>query len=314
MQKEIIVGLASFVLVACGASSGDPAPSSSSPSPSTSPPAVAPDVPLTSAAPKKAITRVFGAKPTTAAGLPIEYHGGYVMDAGVNVYLVWYGDWTGWKAPTILPDFVQHLGGSPYYGINTTYDDAHGRRAGNAVTLAGQVTVGYTHGTSLGDGEVGQIAEEAIRAGQLPLDVHGVYFVLTSDDVAEGGFCAGYCGYHSYELVDDVYVKYAFVGNPAQCPYGCEPQQDASPNDSLSADGMASIFAHELSETVSDPYVDAWYDADGEENADKCAWTFGDEYTTSNGARANVRLGDRDYLIQQNWVQDPNGGGCALSP
>ena len=45
---------------------------------------------------------------------------------------------------------------------------------------------------------------------------------------------------------------------------------------------------------------------------DKCAWTFGATYSSgSNGAVANVRLGSRDFLIQQNWV-NAYGGYCAL--
>jgi hypothetical protein len=50
----------------------------------------------------------------------------------------------------------------------------------------------------------------------------------------------------------------------------------------------------------------------GRENADKCAWTFGTEYTVSNGSKANLKLGTRDYLIQQNWV-NASGGYCAMS-
>ena len=75
---------------------------------------------------------------------------------------------------------------------------------------------------------------------------------------------------------------------------------------------MASIIAHELEEATSDPDLNAWYDKRGSENADKCAWTFGTEYTTANGASANMNLGGMDYLIQQNWV-NAAGGYCALS-
>ena len=48
---------------------------------------------------------------------------------------------------------------------------------------------------------------------------------------------------------------------------------------------MASILAHELEESVTDPDLNAWYDSRGGENADKCAWTFGTTYTAANGAR-----------------------------
>jgi hypothetical protein len=57
--------------------------------------------------------------------------------------------------------------------------------------------------------------------------------------------------------------------------------------------------------------LNAWYDSTGAENADKCAWTFGTTFA-SNGAQANVQIGFRNYLIQQNWV-NASGGYCGLS-
>jgi hypothetical protein len=75
---------------------------------------------------------------------------------------------------------------------------------------------------------------------------------------------------------------------------------------------MVSIVAHELEEAVSDPDLNAWFDTRGQENADKCAWTFGTTYTTSNGSQANMNLGGHDYLVQQNWV-NAGSGYCALS-
>ena len=74
---------------------------------------------------------------------------------------------------------------------------------------------------------------------------------------------------------------------------------------------MASIIAHELEESVTDPNLNAWYDNAGNENADKCAWTFGATSAASNGSRYNVTLGGHQYLIQQNWV-DAASGGCAM--
>ncbi len=45
--------------------------------------------------------------------------------------------------------------------------------------------------------------------------------------------------------------------------------------------------------------------------ADKCSWMFGREYVVNN-AHANVQMGGRHYLIQQNWVQVTDGGYCAM--
>lgn len=76
---------------------------------------------------------------------------------------------------------------------------------------------------------------------------------------------------------------------------------------------MASILAHELEEAQTDPTLTAWFDNIGQENADKCAWTFGTTYDPGNGSVANMKLGARDYLIQQNWSK-PQGltQACAL--
>ena len=93
--------------------------------------------------------------------------------------------------------------------------------------------------------------------------------------------------------------------------------QHVGPNGPSPADGMVSIIAHELAEVVTDPYADAWYDAAGLENADKCIWVFGGDaqtYRAPNGALANVQLGGRDYLLQANWKLDGRGGGrCSMS-
>src|SRR5438045_52429 len=51
----------------------------------------------------------------------INYHGGPVMLGTVNVYYIWYGDWSGNSATSVLTDLASNIGGSPYFNINTTY-------------------------------------------------------------------------------------------------------------------------------------------------------------------------------------------------
>ena len=70
---------------------------------------------------------------------------------------------------------------------------------------------------------------------------------------------------------------------------------------------MASIISHELEESVTDPDLNAWYDSRGQENADKCAWTFGAMSTASNGSIYNMTIGGLKYLIQRNWVNASGG-------
>ena len=242
----------------------------------------------------------------------INYHGGPVLSAGVNAYVIWYGNWTGDSATTILPTLLTGLGGSRYYNINTTYHDGLNRIVPNIVHLAGQTTDAYSQGsTNLSDNQIGAIVSNAISSGRLPIDTNGVYFVLTSVDVTKNGFLTSYCGWHTHGSLGGADIKYAFVGNPGSNG-ACSVQTSLSPNGNVGADAMASVIAHELEESSTDPDLNAWYDRRGYENADKCAWTFGTTYSAANGSKANLSLGGLNFLIQRNWV-NASGGYCSLS-
>jgi hypothetical protein len=252
------------------------------------------------------------AKPVRGGNNGISYHGGPVILGTTNIYYIWYGNWSGNTADTILNNFAMSVGGSPYFNINTTYYNGSNAQVSNSVHYGGSTVDGYSQGTSLSDAGVQAVVSAAITSNRLPKDTNGVYFVLTSADVNESsGFCTQYCGWHTRGTISGSDIKYSFVGNPDRCPSACAAQT-TGPNGNAGADGMASIIAHELEEAVTDPDLNAWYDVRGQENADKCAWTFGTTYTTSNGAKANMNLGGLNYLIQRNWV-NASGGFCALS-
>ena len=80
---------------------------------------------------------------------------------------------------------------------------------------------------------------------------------------------------------------------------------------------MASVIAHELNETVTDPEINAWFHIDGSgEVGELCitsnfATTFGPTFTSLNGAHANVVLSGRQFLLQQNFLNS-GGGFCAM--
>lgn len=247
----------------------------------------------------------------------INYHGGPVLTnaAGTDAYYIWYGNWSGNTATTILTNLIGSIAPSTtstYFNINTTYYDASSVHVTNRVNYSGSTTDNYSQGTALSDAQVQAVVSSAITSGRLPADTNAVYFVLTSSDVNEtSGFCTQYCGWHTHGSIAGLDIKYSFVGNPDRCPSACE-WQTTSPNNNAGADGMASIIAHELEEAVTDPDLNAWYDRRGYENADKCAWTFGTTSTASNGSLYNMVLGGNEYLIQRNWV-NASGGYCALS-
>ncbi len=254
--------------------------------------------------------------PPPPANNDIDYHNGPVMTGTINAYFIWYGNWGGDTAVDILTDEIENIGGTPWFNINSTYYSGSGRTVkyvGNSVAYKGATTDDYSHGKSLSDDDVFGIVTDAITSGRLPKDANAVYFVLTSPDVDEtSGFCGAYCGWHTYGRLGTTDIKFAFIGGAARCPETCTRTRLRSPNDNAGADGMASILAHELSESATDPLLNGWYSKDGEENADKCAWVFGNVYVAPNGASANVQWGPRDFLVQENWV-NANGGACVQS-
>lgn len=268
---------------------------------------------------------VFGTAPTVGSTRklrhPILYHGGPVLSTP-TAYLIWYGNWAqnngtdtaGGQA--IVTDFMQHVGGSPYFEINATYVGSSNAISGN-VTYGGAATVsGYPNGASLSDGDIQTIVQNAINGGLGPAggDTNGVYFVLTSSDVtASSGFCTQYCGWHTFGTINSRDIKYSFVGNAARCITACAAQS-TGPNGNAGVDGMVSVIAHELEEATTDPDLNAWYARTGAENADSCAWTFGTSYQVANGAFANVHMGTRDYLIQRNVTMRSNGQYCDMVP
>ncbi|HXI54988.1 MAG TPA: Ig-like domain-containing protein, partial [Polyangia bacterium] len=148
----------------------------------------------------------------------------------------------------------------------------------------------------------------------LPSDTNGVYFVLTAPGISQsdsdGAFCTDYCGWHTANTPSN--IKYSFVGSGDHCPQNCGLSVQG-PNQNQGADEMASVIAHELAETVTDPEIDAWINPGWIENGDLCAWNFGRTFTASeDGSQANVHLGSRDFLIQQLWV-NAGAGGCAMN-
>ena len=249
----------------------------------------------------------------------LSYHKGPVFSTP-TVYLIWYGNWAQSNGTDtasgqqIVTDFFNALGGSPYYKINATYVGSSNAISGN-VTNGGATTVtGYPEGSSLSDANIQTIVQNAINGGFGPAggDTNGIYFVLTSSDVTESsGFCNKYCGWHTHGTINGKDIKYAFVGNAAQCITACAAQS-VSPNGNAGVDGMVSVLAHECEEATTDADGSAWYSKSGYENGDDCAWTFGSTYQVSNGSYANMKLGTRDFLIQRNVKMTSSGQYCLL--
>ena len=275
------------------------------------------------------INKTPGKASTVGAATPanITYRIGAPVMINPNIYVIWYGTWgtnpcsqTGNTTPAIVNDLLSNVGATNWYGINTRYYSQSSPTAlkqyvTNVVRPSGCISDTASLGKA--NPSIAAIVDQALTSNALPRDTNGLYFVLTSSDVKVSGFLTGFCGYHSYfnpSYSTTSRIKFSFVGDATTSLGSCSGQTSVtSPNSNPAADAMTSVIAHELVETVSDPELNAWSDASGNENADKCAWTFGTTSTATNGSKYNLVAGTRQYFIQQNWNPDsPQACGMAL--
>jgi hypothetical protein len=210
------------------------------------------------------------------------YHSGNVMTSSAAVKAIFWGP--SWSNSTFVGDkisgldtFYTTIKGSAYLGTNTEYTDFTGGSVSTSTSYAGHVT-DPTATPSKDPGTSGVLAEVAKEIGSGGAVANGYYPVYT--DIPRGN--AGYCAWHSWGSVGSTPVQFAFFFK-LDGDGGCDPGNDAGHSPGLAA--LANVSGHELSEALTDPRGAGWFDRQGAENADKCAWTFnGTESFGSNSS------------------------------
>jgi hypothetical protein len=231
-----------------------------------------------------------GHQPAHAQTSPnLLYHGGPVMHGTFVEPIVWGTQWSDSNffqdKLTGLADFYSGFGGSGYGNTNTEYTDGTGHVT-SALTFGGIIT-DLTASVRSGSRTAPILAEvcAAIGTNAVPNGFYPVYV-----DAPRGH--AHFCAWHSAGTCPNgTMVQFAFFYN-LDGDAGCDPQ-DTSGLHSQGLAALANVSGHETSEMLTDPHLNAWFDANGEENADKCAWTFGTPLLTfKNGT---------EWKIQGNW-------------
>ncbi len=70
-----------------------------------------------------------------------------------------------------------------------------------------------------------------------------------------------------------------------------------SPNHDFDSDSTINVTSHEQNEAATDPLLNAWFDATGQEIGDKCNFNFGP--TLPSGG--DVVFNGHPYEVQKEW-------------
>ena len=245
------------------------------------------------------------------------YRGGPILTGPTNLYVVYYGSFTA-KQHSILDTFLQHVGGSKAFNVAAEYYDSHGEHIQNAMNYDPAID-SYDDAYSMGQTLSGnyfetELLHNAVAGGHLPSDANGIYILTISPDVQLPDNV--WCAYHAYspEIIAGAEVRYAVAADPATpilggCSANIAVYHDTvSPNFDMGMDSVVDSMLHELGETVTDPDINAWFTFTGAEMGDLCNFVYGPTYLAPNGAHANHKFGNRNYLAQELWsISDPVG-------
>ncbi|MDE2084144.1 MAG: hypothetical protein KGI64_04705, partial [Xanthomonadaceae bacterium] len=130
-------------------------------------------------------------------------------------------------------------------------------------------------------------------------DPNAVYFIFTST----GAGHVSYCAWHSWgSCSNGAPVQVAYMPNISGVS-GCNPNSTVSgQSEGLAA--LANVTSHEYSEAITDPRGTGWTDSSGAENGDKCAWSFHNNVTFSNGSV---------WKLQMEWSNNAYNSGTGYA-
>jgi hypothetical protein len=239
-----------------------------------------------------------GNPPQAGTSANLLYHGGNVMTSTASATAIFWGSsWASYSGDKItgIDAFYSAVGGTKYLGTTTEYTDSNGHVSNTLAYVGHEIDGAAAPRKAPSTSTVLSVVATTLQANHQAPVTNGYYPVYS--DQPRGH--ANYCAWHSWGTINGVLVQFAFFfkldGDP-----GCDPGDDTSGN-SQGLAALANVSGHELSEALTDPHGDGWYDSSGEENADKCAWTFSGNL---------LNFGHHLWKIQGNWSNTAydNGG------
>jgi hypothetical protein len=242
---------------------------------------------------------------------------------------------------SLVGHFLRNIGGTSYWNINSTYHQDQGTNTGfvqNSLQYTGfwapQFRTPPQPGSVVGPNAMANIIEAGFATGAITYDPSTLYMVFTGPGVnLGGGFSSAglsYCAWHSaYRRANGEIVQFSAMpydadynpAHPSANGYICTYLTKGT-NGDLGAEATVSAMTHEIEETATDP-VSKWsnkffygyVDQYGEENADKCAYTYGRTLVRPSATNDyyNLTIAGKPFLVQRNWVNGiAHEEGCAI--
>jgi hypothetical protein len=259
-----------------------------------------------------------------SAGGNLIYHGGPVMHTN-RAYAIFWDPGSALPAgyATLMSRYLGDVAADSglstnVYSVGTQYFDSAGR-AGYGATVGASlsdvdaypasgcpVVAGFT--TCVTDAQLQAELDDFVTANSLPRGLNSLYYVFLPAPVdlcLDAGTCFNnfFCAYHGYmdsAGTPTVYAALPYASDIAACVPGQHPNSGVS----STGDDELSGLSHEANEAITDPLLNAWYDADEKENADKCRNTgddFGSPLGGASGSLFNQLMGADRYYLQQEW-------------
>lgn len=265
---------------------------------------------------------------------PLLYNGGPIMPHVTTYAIFWIpptlqtGATTGVSADyrPLLKQFLTDYPGhgidnnsTQYYqvGASTTYIHNVGHFGGAALDTspypASQCTDAATPGACLTDDQIRNEIKKIIALKGWPVGLSSMFLLFTASGEgsclsSSSSVCAYtyFCAYHGH-IGTGATTAIIYGNEPYGDPGVCQISGAPSPNGDPAADDAMSIASHEMTEAMTDPLLNAWYTAQGNEIGDLCAYNYGSSLGW-DGGNANQMWNGHYYLLQEEF--DNFAGGC----
>jgi hypothetical protein len=276
-----------------------------------------------------------GGSGTSGAVNLLTYHGGQVFTSPPtvhNIYWVPPGYTVAAGYQSVVDGFIENLSADSGKTTNvfysdTQYTDGTGAHIAAGMSFGGSATVtdpfpasGCTDSALPGsecltDNQIANEIAATAAAHGWSVSFPNMYNVLLPRNVGScatyssgglEGFCsfASVCAWH-HQWGSLYFVVQPYVG----MGFGC--QSGESPNNNADADSAINTMSHEMNESLTDPAGGSWFDANGNENGDKCAWLFGTPLGGAAGHLYNQLINGAGYFVQAEWSNQSSG--CVYS-